>query len=197
METNKINWKWLLVVAIAFLVIGFFAGRSNSDVITKTVNVPGKTIHDTVYADQITPINSEIPDSPNLPMKPETIKVKHDSIVYKKVYMTVDTAKIIQNYITKNSYRKQLFNNENGKLTVSADVQYNLLQKLSYDFTPMQKVTTVEKKRIFTPFLTGSYNSLGYWGAGGGIYYYDIGVSAKYVTDFKQSGYEIGLNVKF
>jgi hypothetical protein len=194
METLKKYWK--VAVAIALLLIGFFIGRQTSEVKTSVKMIPGKTVIDTLYSEQLSPYHSEIPNNPILPLKPDAIRIKGDSVPY-AVIMKTDTAKIIQNYITKNSYRKQLFNDDNGKLIVSADVQYNLLQKLSYDFTPMQKVTTVEKKRVFTPFLIGSYNSWGYLGAGAGIYYYDVGVSAKYLTNFINTGYEVSLHIKF
>jgi len=82
-------------------------------------------------------------------------------------------------------------------LIIDAVVQYNEMQKLGYEFTPIIKKTTVEKRRILTPFVSASYNSFGQFGAGAGIYYYDVGISAKYVTDLKQNGYEIGLDYKF
>jgi hypothetical protein len=29
------------------------------------------------------------------------------------------------------------------------------------------------------------------------LYYNDVGLGAKYITDFSRTGYEIGLNIKF
>jgi hypothetical protein len=191
------NWKLLLIAGMVLLAIGFFAGRQTSDVKIKTVAVKGKTVTDTIYSQQLSPDHSEIPDNPNYPVKHDTVrvKIKGDSIV-KFIFSKVDTAKIIQNYITKNSYQKLLFDNDNGKLVVGAEVQYNLLQKLDCSFTPIHKETTIEKKRVLTPFVLGSYNS-GYFGAGVGIYYYDVGVSVKYLNNFKTTGYEIGGYYKF
>ena len=91
-----------------------------------------------------------------------------------------------------------MFDNETeGKLIVGAEVQYNNLQNLSYKFTPMYKQTTITKQRVFTPFAGVSYNTLGFVGVGGGLYYHNVGLGLKYVTDFNQKGYEFGLNYKF
>jgi hypothetical protein len=193
METLKKYWK--IAVAILLLAVGFFVGRQTSEVKTTTKLVPGKTVTDTLYSQQLSPYHSEIPDNPALPAKPDTVYLPGDSVPY-AVILKTDTAKIIQNYITKNSYRKQLFDDDNGKLIVSADVQYNLLQKLSYNFTPMQKVTTIEKKRVFTPFIVGSYSTNKWIGAGIGAYYYDIGVSAQYQTNFTSKNYLFSLYYK-
>jgi hypothetical protein len=192
---KRLEKYWYIVVLI-LLGIGFLLGRSTSGVKTTTKLVPGKAITDTIYAQQLSPYHSEIPANPNLPIKRDTIYLPGDSIPY-AVVAKVDTAKIIQNYITKNSYRKQLFDNDNGKLTVSADVQYNLLQQMSYDFTPIQKVTTIEKKRVFTPFLVGSYSTNKFIGAGIGGYYYNLGASAQYQTDFTSKNYLFSLYYKF
>lgn len=182
--------KYWYIAVLILLGVGFFVGRQTSEVKETTKLVKGETIHDTIYSEQLTPYHSEIPLNPNYPIRHDTvrIKIKGDSIV-KYVITKIDTAKIIQNYITKNSYRKQLFDNDNGKLTVSADVQYNLLQQMSYDFTPVQKVTTIEKKRVFTPFLVGSYSSNKFVGGGIGTYYYNLGFSAQYQTNFSSKNY--------
>jgi hypothetical protein len=196
MQTLQKNWKWVLATVIALLAIGFFAGRATVVMKTVTKTVPEKKVTDTIYFEQLSPDHSVIPESPVLPMKKDSSLKKEGNMVIKYVFLKVDTPKIIADYVKRNSYKKTLFNNENGKMTIDATVQYNLLQQLDYSFTPIQKQTTIEEMRIFTPFVTGSVSSFGI-GIGGGIYYYNVGISAKYLTNFKNTGYEIGLNVKF
>jgi hypothetical protein len=61
-------------------------------------------------------------------------------------------------------------------------------------------VSTIKKatgEKTFTPFLSASYNSFGYYGAGGGIYIKNIGLGVKYITDFSQQGYEVSVGMKF
>ena len=77
-------------------------------------------------------------------------------------------------------------------MIVDAQVQYNQLQKLGYTFTPVQKQITTERKKVFTPFLSVSANTLGYVGTGGGLYYNNLGFEAKYLTDFQKKGFELG-----
>lgn len=190
----KKNWKALLL-GLIILLAGFFAGRWTIKPIEKTEYVKGETIRNTVYSEKLVPYKVEVPAKPTLPLKPDKIRIPGQPEI---ITLKVDTAQIIADYVKANSYKQTLFDNKTeGKLVIDAVVQYNLMKRLSYEFTPMQKQTTIEKRRVLTPFVSGSYNSFGYWGGGAGIYYYDVGVSAKYITDFKNKGYEIGLNYKF
>ena len=183
--------KTNLVIAIVILIIGFLAGRlSICD--SKTKYVKGDTIRDTLLVDN--PYEVEIPAKPVLPLKPDTIRIPGEKEI---ITLKVDTAQIIADYIKKNSYKKVMFDNLDGKLIVSAVVQYNQLNRLSYDFTPIHKQTTITKKNILTPFLSSSYNSFGIIGAGGGVYYHNLGIEAKYITDFSKKGYEVGIHYKF
>ena len=88
-------------IAILFLVIGFFVGRSNSKVITKIEYIKGETMRDTIYAEKLVPYEVKIPASPNLPMKYDTIRIPGKPDIR---YMKVDTAQIIAEYIKENSY---------------------------------------------------------------------------------------------
>jgi hypothetical protein len=185
----------IALIGIMLLSIGFFAGRCTDKTITKTEYVKGETIRDTIFATKLVPYKVVIPAAPVLPMKPDTIKIPGKPEI---IRMMVDTAQIIADFIKENSYSNTLFDDKkNGKLTVSSIVQYNKLKKLGYEFTPIYKETTVEKRKIFTPFVNASYNTFGYFGGGAGLYYYDVGLNVKYLTDFKSKGYEFGINIKF
>ena len=183
--------KYLIIIGLVLLTIGFFVGRSTitSSVITKYVK--GSEIHDSVRIP--IPYNVYIPTVPALPIKPDTFYI--NSVRY--ITLKVDTAKIIYNYIQRKRYTTPLFDNNNGKLIVSSVVQYNSLDSLGYKFTPITKEITITRTKIFTPFINASYNSFGYYGAGGGIYINNIGIGAKYLTDFTNKGYELSFGFKF
>lgn len=188
-------------IAILFLVIGFFVGRSNSKVITKIEYAKGETIRDTIYAEKLVPHEVKIPANPILPMKPDTIRIPGKPDIR---YMKVDTAQIIADYIKENSYTNTLFDDETrGKLIVATKVQYNKLKRFGFEFTPIEKVVTKERIRTITPFIQGSWNTIGYAGAGGGLFYHNIGVGYKYLINTKpnplldKSGHEFGLSYKF
>ena len=187
-----LNWKCILI-AIVMLAVGFFAGRWNTDTIESVKYVKGDTIHDSIEVPE--PYEVKVIDNPVLPTKPDTVTLEGG-----KEYITlkVDTAKIIAEYVAEVSYNIPIFNNDTlGVLTADLKVQYNKLKNFSYDLTPVKKVVTVERKRVLTPFVEASYNSLNCVGIGGGIYINDVGVSAKYVTDFVKKGFEVGLHYKF
>jgi len=187
--------SWLFILAgLLLLTAGFFAGRWTIAPEIKTEYVKGQEKHDTLYSEVLVPYNSKIPDIPVLPTKQDTIKLPGQP---EYITMKVDTAKIIANYVKENSYKNLLFDNTDGKLIIESVVQYNAMKKLSYSFTPIQKEVTKIYKPVITPYLGVSWNSFGYYGAGGGIYYHDVGVGAKYMTDFKNTGYELNLNIKF
>ena len=96
--------KYWYIAVLILLGIGFLLGMATSEVKETTKLVKGETVHDTIYSEQLTPYHSEIPANPNLPIKRDTIYLHLDSISY-AVVAKVDTAKIIQNYITKRRYR--------------------------------------------------------------------------------------------
>ena len=181
----------IVVSYILVAVIAFFSGRSISDV--KVIQKEGKTVTDTIYSERLVPYEVVTPSDPKLPIKKDTIWI--DSLHIKEVVMKVDTSKIISEYIKLNKYKAQGFDNDNGKLEIDAEVQYNTLSKLSYTFTPIEK--QVIRQRTVVPFITTSYNSFGFIEVGGGTYIKNIGVEAKYVTDFNRNGFEVGIKYKF
>jgi hypothetical protein len=178
---------YLIIIGVVVLVAGFFIGRSTTTSSITTKYVKGETVANSVNVP--VPYNVFIPAVPLLPTKPDTI---NNYIVLK-----VDTAKIIANYILRKRYTTPLFDDSNGKLTVMSVVQYNSLDSLGYSFTPIIKETTITRTKTFTPFVNASYNSFGYYGAGGGIYINNIGVGVKYITNFSQQGYEVNAGIKF
>ena len=184
---------YLIIIGVAILICGFFIGRATTTTGIVTKYVKGETVTTSVDVPGPEKIITKFLN-PLLPIKHDTVW-KEGKPVF--VYMKVDTAKIIANYIQRKYYTIPLFDNNNGKLTVTPVIQYNALDSLGFTFTPIEKVTTITKEKIFTPFVTGSYNSFNYVGVGGGVFYHNIGLGAKYMTNFVQKGFEVNANIKF
>ena len=189
---NKTNRNWAFI-GIILIALGFMSGRWTTKPIEKIEYIKGETIHDTIL--KPVPYLVEVPADPVLPMKPDTIRVQGGA---EYITQVVDTAQIIAEFIKKNSYRETLFDSDTlGTMIVDAQVQYNQLQGVGYTFTPVQKQITTERRKVLTPFLSTSVNSFGYVGAGAGVYYNNLGLEAKYLTDFQSEGFEFGLHIKF
>jgi hypothetical protein len=65
------------------------------------------------------------------------------------------------------------------------------------DNTPVTIIRTVEKERVFIPFVSASYNTWKQGGIGGGLFYHDIGIQVRYITDFKAKGLDLSVMYKF
>ena len=153
--SRKVEMKKILIVCCAAcLVIGFFFGRW-STVVKETVRyVEGKTIRDT--------ITRFVPDTVYLAGELKYKYVYVPDTIYKDVPV-IDREKSIvetvKDWNKTRKYKKMLFDNESGKLSVDLFVQYNELQCLSYTFTPTCKETTMVKKRVFEPFISTSFGA--------------------------------------
>ncbi len=167
------------VIMVICLFIGFIAGRQTVSIKEKeaTRYVEGKTIRDTITN-----------------WKSDTV-YKLGEVCYKYQYRTDTVYKdvpvvdrdetikaTIEDWNLKREYNRMLFNNENGKLSISLAVQYNELQKLSYSFTPIQKQTVVRKERVFEPFVAASILGFDSFSVGGGFFYHNLGFRAEWAS---------------
>ena len=192
MELIRKYWKYALIVIVS-VAVGFFAGRWNTDNVAGVKFLKGEPIHDSIEVP--TPYEVKVPANPVLPTKPDTVILQGGK---EYIALKVDTAKIIAEYSAENLYDFNAFDSDTiGTMRIKQTLQYNKMKKFSYDFTPVKKVVTVERKRVLMPFVEASYSSFNYVGIGGGLYINNVGVSAKYVTDFVKKGFEIGLHYKF
>jgi hypothetical protein len=173
------------VCLVTGLVIGFLAGRRTIEQPQSTKSIEEKPITGTIT--QLNPVRVEIPATPLLITRWDTVYV--DRIAYTRE--VVDTAAIIADYELKRMYETRLFDNRFGKLDLSLSTQYNQLGDLSYVFTPVTR--TVYREKVWRPFVSATYGSLGYIGAGGGIYYKSIGVSLQYTTNLQKNGFGISV----
>lgn len=183
---------WVLPILIA-LAAGFFIGRATIEKDEKFRHVKGETVYGRLDPDFLTvkyEFKSDIKFLPRYLWKADTInKVEH---------IIPDTAKIIEDFLTERKYDIRVFDNENGRLDVQPTLQYNRIQSFSYSFTPIHKLIP-SKEKVFVPFVSGSYNSFGIAGIGGGLFYHNIGLEYKYLYQLPANlrGHEVGMKVKF
>ncbi|MDR1715703.1 MAG: hypothetical protein LBS20_07645 [Prevotella sp.] len=150
------------------LVVGIFIGRSTNDTEVKLEYIKGETITGSVSPTQFEPIKEE---KPNIQYR-DTGSIKY-------VNLPADTAAIIADWELKRTYKLTAFDNKTqGKLELFPVIQYNRLAALDYNFTPM--IERQIKTKVWQPFASGSYSTLGYIGIGGGVFYHNIGVEYQY-----------------
>ena len=183
MKTTQLRFyiKYLIIGFIIGGLVCFFIGRSTIDLKTDIKYVKGETVRD--WFPILTPFKVSIPSDP-------IYKYKENTAV-------VDTAAIIEDWITKREYKQTLFDNTHGKLDIDFTVQYNKPTDLRYSYIPIKEVNTIYKVKVWQPYASASYSTLNYVGVGLGIFYHDVGFGAKYVTDFNKKGVEFELKYKF
>lgn len=186
--------KYILTALLSFIagsIIFFFVGRSFIKTETEVCYVPGETVSGSVSNNQFEPVKEEKPEKPLLPTKEIVIQYIDTGSVRtitetKYLYKVVDTAAIIEDYILKRSYCITAFDNkEQGKLLLYPTVQYNKLTGMDYDFTPILKQKNTCLKKVWQPFVSGSYSTLDYLGLGGGVFYHNLGFEYQYNIDIR------------
>ena len=180
---------FLLLLCTVFTA-GFLIGRKTINTETKIEYVKLEPVSGSIGNNQLKPDKEEIPKNPVLPIKIDT------------VYFTakVDTAAIIADYMLKRSYSILALNSkEIGTLKLFPTVQYNQLSAFDYEFTPVQKQSTIYMEKVWQPFLSGSYSTLGNIGLGAGIFYHNLGFEYQYQVDMinKNNGHLLGIKYKF
>ncbi|MDH6354483.1 hypothetical protein M2132_000811 [Dysgonomonas sp. PH5-45] len=180
------HWVSIAVGLLCFLA-GFLLGRQLINEKEEIKYVKGDTVKQIVEVPQ--PYRVEIPAKP--------VYVYRTDTVDRLVVQVVDSAKIVEDWTACRSYKQTLFDDRNGRLDVDLSVQYNSLQRLSYEFIPIHKEVTVARQPVWQPFVSASYSSLGGMGIGGGVFYHRLGVEFRYVTDFDRKGMDVSLKYKF
>ena len=153
---NKTNWwkiSTILLIAGIIFFSGFSVGKKSAE--NGMNNVPAVEYYtDTVRitVDSIKLVKEEI-DTCNFlkncikkgiyeELFPEKVK---DSIIY--VYLEKqDSDAIVNDWQTKRTYEKVLFNNDLGKAEVSLDVVYNRLDSLRYTFVPYATMNAASER---------------------------------------------------
>jgi len=189
----------LLLYSSLILIVGFLIGRASMNTKTKVEYIKQEPVFGSIGNSQLQPVKEEMPRNPNLPLKVDTVYKDIIKTEIKYIAQTVDTAAIIEDYILKRSYDITAFDSkEIGTLRLFPTVQYNQLAGLDYEFTPVLKQITIYKDKVWQPFLSGSYSTLGNIGLGGGIFYHNLGFEYQYQIDVgKNNGHLFGLKYKF
>ncbi len=189
----------LLSILIA-LTVGFFIGRATLATNEKVRHVVGKQTTGSVYVDfkvgkQLKEFKTDISDLPLVFWKTDTV-VKENSVYLKQ---EIDTVKILEDFLLKRDYSFNVFNDDKGKLDVKQTIQFNRLQSFDYTFTPIQKEITRTSERLFVPFVSASFSTLNYVGAGGGVFIKDLGLEYNYLYNNlnKSNGHLFSLKYKF
>lgn len=177
------------IVLIAFAG-GFFLGRGKVKTSVKTEYVKGETVVRPVKIPY--PATVYIPSVYFLPTKNDTLYLDGEPYPIQ----TVDTAKIIQEYITQNTYEFNAFDDDNGKLDIKQTIQYNKLQSFDYSFTPIRKNTIITKKNLFEPFGSVGYTTFNQVSFGGGFFLNNLGLEYNYIMG-DVSGHGLSVKLKF
>ena len=177
------------IIIIAFAG-GFFLGRGKVRTSVKTEYVKGETV--------VRPVKIPYPSTVYiqsvyfLPTKNDTLYLDGEPYPIQ----TVDTAKIIEEYITQNTYEFNAFDDDNGKLDINQTIQYNRLQSFDYSFTPIHKNTIITKKNLFEPFGSVGYTTFNQVSFGGGFFLNNIGLEYNYIMG-DVSGHGLSVKLKF
>lgn len=193
MRLNLNNITIALIIILSVFAIGFFIGRATiqNEVIIEQKR--GETVYggvDTAYVNRPVETKGEIKYLPYYLWRTDTVFVS--DIEY--VNIEPDTAKILEDFITKRDYSFNVFDDDTiGKLDVKQVVQYNKLQSFDYAFTPIITTKTVLQRKLFTPFIGASYNTIGLITFSGGVFINNLGVEYGYVYQMNNP-YNINMN---
>lgn len=162
------QWKILfhIFMILGILISGFFIGRSTIKVkeITTIEYIKGDTIRDTLYypkpykeilpIDTLSIIKQCIKDGIYQELWPEKVITEYVEITKE------DTSKIIKDWAIKRLYSEKLFQNDSlGSCSIEAEVQYNRMRLIGYNYVPITKEITETKylTKTFSPFVGGGY----------------------------------------
>lgn len=209
--TLKINWWKVIVFIIVILAsagLGFYFGRKEMGVSEpskpEVIYIPGETIRDSIpypvpYREEIDTadvIMACVRDGIYSELFPKRTVVK-DSIIY---VTKSDSTAIMKDWATKRFYSEELFNSDSlGKCTVDAEVHYNRMKILKYDYTPSIKEVVyppTKKTAKFSPFVGAGIMTTPSLNAAAGLFIDDSwGFAAQYEYDYKLKTNNFGILV--
>lgn len=163
MTTEQWKYVFLAVVIFGILALGFFLGRKTVKIPeprTITEYIQGPTVHDSIPVPYPVSVHDPI-DTANIikqcvkdgiyaELFPEKVITQYIEV------SKADTTAIMKDWATTRKYSETLFDIDTlGRCSVDAEVQYNRVRFVSYDYTPVVKHVT-EKQYIvksFSPFV--------------------------------------------
>lgn len=191
----------LLLVGIVSGIIGFFIGHSNNEI--KSIQyLEGETIHDTIPKEKLVPKYINVPALLSYSEKQNVYINNRDSTVITTNPENKDSAIVetIKDWNLERVYKDYLFKSDTlGTLGYDIHVQYNRIKSFSYNYTPIIKEVTKERKRTFIPYVSASYSTFNIVGIGLGTYYHNLGIGAEYQYnyDLQKKGLNLQFSIKF
>ena len=169
--------EYIAILCVSCLVVGFFAGRKTITTETEIRYVKGDVIRDTIPV--LVPVKEVVSD---------TIRL-----------IERDTIQTLIDWNTERYYFERLYDNNNGIFDMSARIQYNKIQEVSYQLVPIHKEITKFNVPVIKPFISVSYSTFDIAGIGGGVQYKKIGFEYQYQRRFNnsESGHLIGIKYLF
>lgn len=161
--------KYAILAILVSLAIGFFVGRATVNTNEIVRYVKGETVVRAVPVPK--PYMVEIPKVYYLPTRMDTVLN----------VQVVDTARIIEDYVSVKRYSIRLFNDKYGKLDLQPTLQYNTIKDLQYSFTPNVKEVIRYREKAIVPFVSASWNTLNFVGAGGGVFIGNFGIEYNFM----------------
>ena len=194
MNSKKIIFS-LLLVGIVSGIVGFFIGRSN-EIETTTKWIKGETIHDTV------PKKKLVTKYVIVPRLLSYVEKQKDTTIITTNPINKDSAisETVKDWNLERVYKDYLFESDTlGTLEYNINVQYNRIKSFSYNYTPIYKEVTKERKRTFIPYVSASYSTFNIVGVGLGAYYHNLGIGAEYQYnyDLQKKGLNLQFSIKF
>ena len=194
MNSKKIIFS-LLLVGIVSGIVGFFIGRSN-EIETTTKWLKGETIHDTVPREKLVTKYVIVPELLSY------VEKKKDTTIITTKPINKDSAisETVKDWNLERVYKDYLFESDtSGTLEYNINVQYNRIKSFSYNYTPIYKEVTKERKRTFIPYVSASYSTFNIVGVGLGTYYHNFGIGAEYQYnyDLQKKGLNLQFSIKF
>lgn len=196
MDVKNINW-WKVavfsIIGLFLLGLGFYLGKQRDPEVIEKVKIKYITlppVHDTI--DKPVPyVVIEPTDTANVIL--ECIKNGLYTELFPErpgdtIYVTKeDSSAVIKDWATERKYVETLFDNDTlGKFVLDADVRYNRLMSVGYNYKPIQKETEtqIKTKRTFLPYIGGGLTTKNAFIAQGGFFIHeDAGFAVQYQYD--------------
>ena len=170
------NIALILLFVLASLVAGFFLGR-RSVTVTETTVVEYRDmppVHVSIDAPE--PLRFTVPELPQWLYFTDTVTQTQ----------VIDIAAITDDWALLREYGDRPISDTTGTIDYFAIVQYNRLQKIAFDYAPIQRTVTTTRtiQQRFTPFVLIGANTAGFGQVECGVLFRQWGASVEVGSDF-------------
>ena len=180
----------VILVVVLVLAAGFYLGR-RSVTVTETTTVEYRDmppVHVSIDAPE--PRRFTVPELPQWLYFTDTVTQTQ----------VIDIAAITDDWALLREYGDRPISDTTGTIDYFAIVQYNRLQKIAFDYAPIQRTVTTTKtiQPRFTPFVLVGGNTAGFGQLETGVLFSRWGGAVELGTDFNGRNYIGGkVGIKF